>query len=66
MSEPRNGGCEPRIICKPVPIDRVTTNNIMSVPQCLEIHECGGCCQESQFSCVPAEEKPVQFGPVSR
>ncbi len=63
---PRNGGCEPRIICEEVPVDRETTNNIVSFPQCLEVYRCGGCCQEPQFPCVPVHEVPLTFSPVSK
>ncbi|UJR38135.1 hypothetical protein I4U23_030814 [Adineta vaga] len=61
---PRNGGCEPRVICEPVPVDRSSGDNLVSVPQCLEVHRCGGCCQEGQFTCAPVEEKPVTFSPL--
>ena len=63
---PRNGRCEPRVICEEVPVDRASTNNIVSFPQCLEVHRCGGCCQEPQFPCVPVQEVPVTFSPVSK
>ena len=62
--EPRNGGCEPRVICEEVPVDRESTNALFAFPQCLEVHRCGGCCQEGQFSCIPVDEKPVTFSPV--
>jgi len=61
---PRNGGCEPRVVCEEVPIDRSSSNNIMSYPVCLEVHRCGGCCQEAQFPCVPVEEEKVTFSPL--
>ena len=64
--EPRNGGCEPRIICEEVPVDRGSANMLFPFPQCLEVHRCGGCCQEGQFSCVPLQETPVTFSPVSQ
>lgn len=38
----------------------------MSYPQCLEIHRCGGCCQEAQFSCVSIRQEPVTFSPVNK
>ena len=63
--EPRNGGCEPRVICEEVPVDRATSNNIISYPQCLEVYRCGGCCQETQFPCVPVQQEPLTFSPVS-
>lgn len=66
LTEPRNGGCEPRVICEPVPVDRSSGNNMISYPQCLEVHRCGGCCQEAQFPCVAVEEKPVTFSPVGQ
>jgi hypothetical protein len=62
--EPRNGGCEPRVICEEVPIDRVSTNNVMSFPQRVEVHRCGGCCQEAQFPCVPIRQESVTFSPL--
>ncbi|CAF1922071.1 unnamed protein product [Rotaria magnacalcarata] len=62
--EPRNGGCEPRVLCEEVPVDRTIGNNVISYPQCLEIHRCGGCCQEAQFSCIPIQEDPVTFSPL--
>ncbi|CAF3570413.1 unnamed protein product [Rotaria sordida] len=62
--EPRNGGCEPRVICEEVPIDRKVSHNAISYPQCLEIHRCGGCCQEVQFSCVSTRQVPVTFSPL--
>ncbi len=64
--EPRNGGCVPRIFCEEVQIDRITSSNIASFPQCVEVHRCGGCCQGAQFSCLPVEEVPVTFSPVSK
>jgi hypothetical protein len=64
--EPRNGGCEPRIICEEVPVDRTSSNNVISYPQCLEVHRCGGCCQEAQFPCVPIRQEPVTFSPVNK
>ncbi len=63
--EPRNGGCEPRVLCEEVPVDRTSGNNIISYPQCLEVHRCGGCCQEAQFPCVPVRQVPVTFSPVN-
>jgi len=63
--EPRNGGCEPRVICEEVPVDRTSGNNIISYPQCLEVHRCGGCCQEAQFPCVAVRQVPVTFSPVN-
>jgi len=62
--EPRNGGCEPRIICEEVPIDRASNNNVMSYPQCLEVYRCGGCCQEAQFPCVAVEQEALTFSPL--
>ncbi|CAF0895889.1 unnamed protein product [Adineta steineri] len=62
--EPRNGGCEPRVICEEVPVDRASNNNMVSFPQCLEVHRCGGCCQEPQFPCVPVQQEPVTFSPL--
>jgi len=62
--EPRNGGCEPRVICEEVPVDRTISNNIISYPQCLEVYRCGGCCQEPQFPCVPIRQEPVTFSPL--
>ncbi len=63
---PRNGGCEPRIICEEVPVDRVKSNNVASFPQCVEVHRCGGCCQEGQFQCLPVKKESVTFSPVSK
>jgi hypothetical protein len=64
--EPRNGGCEPRVICEEVPVDRTSSDNIISYPQCLEVHRCGGCCQEPQFPCVPVRQESVTFSPVNK
>jgi hypothetical protein len=64
--EPRNGGCEPRIVCEEVPVDRTTSSNIISFPQCVEVHRCGGCCQEPQFPCVPVQQQSVTFSPVNK
>ena len=63
--EPRNGGCEPRVICEEVPVDRTSGNNVISYPQCLEVHRCGGCCQEPQFPCVPVRQESITFSPVN-
>ncbi|CAF3440106.1 unnamed protein product [Rotaria sp. Silwood1] len=62
--EPRNGVCEPRVLCEQVPVDRKVGHNTISFPQCLEIHRCGGCCQEVQFSCIPTQQQPVTFSPL--
>lgn len=66
MTEPRNGGCEPRVVCEEVPVDRSQSELIVSYPQCVEVHRCGGCCQEPQFPCLPVRQVPVTFSPVSR
>ena len=65
MMVPRNCGCEPRVICKPLSIDHLPTTSVAPFPLCIEIHQCGGCCHEAQFPCVPVEQEPVTFSPVS-
>ena len=63
---PRNGGCEPRIICRKVPVNATLAHSVAAFPQCVEVHRCDGtgCCQEFE-SCTPIEAEKVTFSPVN-
>jgi hypothetical protein len=58
-----NGGCLPRVTCVPVHAQQVTTGGIV-FPNCVEVHRCSGCCQETQFSCEPTKIEQILFSPV--
>ncbi len=62
---PRNGGCEPRVLCEKVPLIG-DMGGVLAFPQCVEVHRCGGCCQEGHFQCAPVTEESVTFSPVSK
>lgn len=59
-----NGGCLPRITCIPVHVQQAISGGIV-FPNCVEVHRCAGCCQETQFSCVPTKIDQVSFSPVN-
>ncbi|CAF3825236.1 unnamed protein product [Rotaria magnacalcarata] len=58
-----NGGCLPRVTCVPVYVQQATAGGIV-FPNCVEVHRCSGCCQETQFSCEPTKIDYVSFSPI--
>ncbi|UJR38134.1 hypothetical protein I4U23_030813 [Adineta vaga] len=58
-----NGGCLPRITCVPVYDQQVAAGGII-FPNCVEVHRCSGCCQETQFSCEPTKIEYLSFSPI--
>ena len=65
-TKPEKFGCEPRAICRKVPVNATLGHSVVAVPQCVEVHRCDGtgCCQEFE-SCTPIETKKVIFSPVN-
>lgn len=58
-----NGGCLPRVTCVPVETQQITAGGIV-FPNCVEVHRCSGCCQETQFSCEPTKVDLISFSPI--